>query len=67
MAVQCVWASIDERGNATGGAAGDQTTTEVRKGPWYQFGQTYVIRPKNANDGIKMANSAIATAANNNI
>lgn len=54
MATLCGWASIDERGKISGGAAGDQkqrssasdTTGEVRVGNWYHFGQTYVLRYK---------------------
>ena len=40
----CGWASIDERGKARGGRAGDQTGKELKTGPWYYFGQTVVIR-----------------------
>ena len=32
MAVKCGWASIDERGRARGGSAGDQTGKEVKIG-----------------------------------
>lgn len=67
MAVQCVWASIDERGMATGGVAGDQSGTEVRKGNWYQFGQNVVMRCTNSTMAAKIAEAAIKTAANNNI
>ena len=42
----CGWASIDERGRASGGAAGDQTGREVRVGSWYNFGQTEGLRFK---------------------
>ena len=55
MFVRCGWASIDERGHASGGAAGDQTGREVKTGNWYQFGQTMVIRPKSRDLGKKMA------------
>ena len=47
MTVYCGWASQDEHGGAKGGAAGDQTALEVRVGPWYYFGQEYVLRWKN--------------------
>ena len=42
--MNCGWASIDERGKAKGGKAGDQTGKELKIGPWYYFGQTIVIR-----------------------
>ena len=45
---KCGWASIDERGKASGGKVGDQTGREVKTGDWYQFGQKYVIRYKDA-------------------
>lgn len=44
MSVLCGWASIDERGKISGGKAGDQTGKEVKTGPWYDFGQTTVLR-----------------------
>ena len=43
----CGWASIDERGRVSGGAAGDQTGREVKVGEWYNFGQTVGLRIKN--------------------
>lgn len=46
MAITCGWASIDENGRARGGKAGDQTGREVKTGPWYDFGQTEVLRWK---------------------
>lgn len=46
MSVLCGWASIDERGKVSGGKAGDQTGKEVKTGPWYDFGQTTVLRWK---------------------
>lgn len=42
----CGWASIDERGRASGGAAGDQTGAEVKVGQWYNFGQDVGLRFK---------------------
>lgn len=44
----CGWASIGENGKVTGGVAGDQTGREVKTGNWYQFGQKYVLRYKDA-------------------
>lgn len=55
MYVKCGWASIDERGRASGGQKGDQTGKEVKTGNWYWFGQTCVIRPKSRSLGKKMA------------
>lgn len=46
MSVLCGWASIGENGKVTGGAAGDQTGKEVKTGPYYQFGQSQLIRWK---------------------
>lgn len=37
-------ASIGENGKATGGKKGDQTRREVKVAPYYEFGQTWVIR-----------------------
>lgn len=57
MIVKCGWASIDERGRASGGSAGDNTKDghELKTGNWYWFGQTMVIRPKSRSLGQKMA------------
>lgn len=57
MYVKCGWASIDERGRASGGSAGDNTKDghELKTGDWYWFGQTMVIRPKSRSLGQKMA------------
>lgn len=55
MSVLCGWGSIDERGKASGGRAGDQTGREVKTGPWYQFGQTVVLRAEDRAIGKKMA------------
>lgn len=44
MSVLCGWASIDERGQISGGRAGDQNGREVRTGSWYYFGQEVVLR-----------------------
>ena len=64
MAVLCGWASIDERGKASGGKAGDQTGKEVRTGNWYDFGQTAVYRWKDRSKASKYA-SIIKTLCNN--
>lgn len=48
----------DERGKASGGSAGDQTTSEVRIQEWYlrSSGWTHVFRLKNKQLRTKMAN-----------
>lgn len=46
MSIKCGYASIDERGKASGGKAGDQTGKEVKIAPWYNFGQDVIIRFK---------------------
>ena len=53
MANKFAWASIDERGKATGGKPGDQTGREVLVGPYYNFGQDMVIRFKDKKYGRK--------------
>ena len=64
MATLCAWASIDERGKASGGKAGDQTGTETRTGNWYDFGQTTVYRWKDRDKAKKFA-SVIKAIVNN--
>lgn len=56
MSVKCGYASIDERGKASGGKAGDQTGKEVKIAPWYNFGQDVIIRFKSR----KLAKEAAA-------
>lgn len=67
MAILCGWASIDEHGRARGGASGDQTGREVKTGPWYYFGQNYVIRPKDRATGQKMASIMKAICNNSHV
>ena len=55
MATLCGWASIDERGNARGGSAGDQNGKEVKTGNWYDFGQKIVLRFKDRAKAKKAA------------
>ena len=55
MSVLCGWASIDERGKAKGGSAGDQTGKEVKTGNWYNFGQSVVLRFKDRAKAKKAA------------
>lgn len=55
MAVKIGHASIDERGKARGGAAGDQTGKEVCLRDWYDKNWVSVLRPKNEKEAEKMA------------
>lgn len=61
------WASIGENGKATGGKKGDQTGREVKVAPYYEFGQTWVIRFRNAARGKKAGKAAKLLANNDNI
>lgn len=67
MAVLCGWASIDERGKASGGKAGDQTGKEVRIGNWYDFGQSAVYRWKDRAKAKKYANIIKAICNNTHV
>lgn len=60
----CAWASIDERGKVAWGKAGDQTTKEVKTGPYYDFGQTLVLRCNNRIKALLIAKYAKAIAQN---
>lgn len=62
MSNKFAWASIDERGKATGGKAGDQTGREVLVGDYYYFGQDEVIRFKDKKYGRKAGKIAKALA-----
>ena len=61
------WASIGENGKATGGKKGDQTKKEVKVAPYYNFGQTWVIRFRNTRRGKLAGKSAKLLAKNDNI
>ena len=50
-------ARIDERGSASGGAAGDQTGAEVRVQNWYSYPWNCIIRPKSSAVAEKMAST----------
>lgn len=65
MSVLCAWASIDERGKATGGAVGDQTGREVKIGEYYNFGQTVVLRCNDRKKARKMSNAMKHIAKSN--
>ena len=63
----CGWASIDERGRASGGAAGDQTGREVKVGAWYNFGQTVGLRFKNRELAKRAASVMKAICLNDHV
>ena len=67
MAIKIGHASIDERGKATGGAAGDQTKKEVCTRTWYKGSWDAVLRPTNSNVAEKSAKFVEQACANNNI
>lgn len=67
MAVYIGHASIDERGKAKGGSAGDQTLKEVYKRTWYKKPWHTVFRPKDSTVAEKIAKAMEQACANNNI
>ena len=67
MAVYIGHASIDERGKANSGAAGDQTGKEVYKRTWYSKPWHTVFRPKSAAVAEKIAKAMEQACSNNNI
>ena len=67
MAIKIGHASIDERGKAKGGSAGDQTGKEVTTRNWYSKPWTYVLRCKDSNKAEKMAQACEKGCSNNNI
>lgn len=67
MSVKIGHASIDENGNATGGAAGDQTAKEVCTRNWYTKGWNVLLRPKSAALAEKSAQACEAACNNANI
>lgn len=66
-ATLCGYASIDEKGKAAGGYAGDQTGKEVKIGGWYKFGQTVVLRFKDREKAKKAAKIMKALCENSNV
>ena len=61
-------ARIDENGNIAGGAAGDQTGSEVSTQSFYMHSQGwYCLRPKDANIANKIATAMQQACDNNNI
>ena len=67
MAVYIGHASIDERGKANSGVAGDQTGKEVYKRTWYSKPWHTVFRPKSATIAEKIAKAMEQACANDNI
>lgn len=57
--------SIDERGKASGGLAGDQTGREVCTTSWYKKNWSYVLRPLDKDVAEKMAKICEDGCANN--
>ena len=61
-------ARIDENGNISGGAAGDQTGAEVSTQPYYMHSKGwYALRPKDANAAAKIATAMQQACDNNHI
>ena len=67
MAVIIGHASIDERGKANSGQAGDQTGGEVCTRSWYNRGWTVLLRAKDQAVAERMARACEAGCANNHI
>ena len=67
MAVRIGHASLDERGKASGGKAGDQTGKELTTRNWYAKGWNVLLRPKSAALAEKSAQACEAACANPNI
>ncbi len=67
MAIKIGHASIDEKGKACGGAAGDQTGGEVYTRAWYNANWDTVLRPKSAEIAEKSAKVCEAACANSKI
>lgn len=65
MAVRIAHASIDERGKASGGQAGDQTGKEVCIRTWYNANWNVLLRPKDRNVANKMVTFATAVCNGN--
>lgn len=67
MAVKIGHSSIDERGKARGGSAGDQSGKEICTRQWYAGGWTVVLRPKDTATAEKLAKACEAGCSNPNI
>ena len=64
MSVKIGHASIDERGKAKSGTAGDQTGKELCTRTWYAKGWNVLLRPKSATVAEKMAKACEAGCNN---
>ena len=64
VSVKIGHASIDELGNAIGGAAGDQNAKEVCTRSWYSNGWNVLLRPVSASLAEKSARACEAACAN---
>jgi len=67
MAILIGHASIDERGKAKGGVAGDQTKKEVCTRTWYNKSWNFVLRCKDSKKAEKMAIACEKGCTNDNI
>jgi hypothetical protein len=67
MTVRIGHASIDERGNASGGVAGDQTGKELCIRSWYSKGWLVLLRAKDPAVRKRIAESCIAACNNENL
>ncbi|MBQ9700981.1 MAG: peptidoglycan-binding protein [Lachnospiraceae bacterium] len=67
MAIKIGHASIDERGKATGGAAGDQTKKEVCTRTYFTASWDAVLRPKSTGVAEKSAKFVEQACANDNV
>lgn len=67
MAIKIGHSSIDERGKASGGSAGDQTKKEVCIRTWYNKGWNVVLRPKNSVVAEKSAKACEQACANDKL
>lgn len=67
MSVMIGHASIDERGKANSGTAGDQTKKEVCTRTWYNKPWHTVFRPKSSIVAEKIAKAMEQACSNNNI
>lgn len=67
MSVKIGHASIDERGKARNGKAGDQTKAEVCTRAWYNGKFDYLLRPKTKELANGSAKACEDACANNNV
>lgn len=67
MAIRIGHASMDERGKASGGQAGDQTGKEICIRSWYRGNWQVLLRAKDAAVARKIAQSCAYACANENL